>query len=466
MQQTGYRFIWSCIPSSMNDHGLSFKYTARGAAYWSIAAVFLGLVIMEGMLFVGLSLLLLPGPAMKWSVAAAVFAVLVGLPLRVLFAPLFTRHRLTGSDLVLHYGLHEVSIPRRCIRSAVPIAVPVEPIQVLGARTCLEEGRAVACFSGHGQILLSLTEPLTFPQSVIRHNPPVDKILFNVDDRDALLAAIGAAEPEPALGAEPSPARELKPAAVRPASDAAPGDFAIRTELLSRDFGQFRAVDSLVLQVRRREIYGFLGLNGAGKTTTMKMLVGLLRPTEGRALVDGHDVWKQPELAKAALGYVPDKAILYERLSGREFLEFLAQLRGLDRGRSARRIDELLALLDLERQMHLPCGSYSFGMKRKLSLAGALLHAPPVLILDEPFNGLDPRGADRLKQAFAEMVETSTIFLSTHDLATAEVVCHRVGILHQGRLIAEGRPDELREKAAGSDLESIFLELTREAADP
>jgi len=158
------------------------------------------------------------------------------------------------------------------------------------------------------------------------------------------------------------------------------------------------------------------------------------------------------------LGYVPDRAILYERLTGREFL---AQIRSMPRQEADERIADLLELLELTERADSICGAYSFGMKRKLALAGALLHRPPVLILDEPLNGLDPRSARRLKDLFAELAAGGTaILLSTHDLATAETVCHRVGIIHRGRLVAEGSTDELREIVAAPDLETVFLSLT------
>jgi ABC-2 type transport system ATP-binding protein len=195
-------------------------------------------------------------------------------------------------------------------------------------------------------------------------------------------------------------------------------------------------------------------------------MVGLLQPTAGRAWLAEHDVWRTPLQAKGALGYVADHALLYDRLSGREFLAFLAQLRGLPLDLAETRIAELLALLDLSDQAGRPCGSYSFGMKRKLALAGALLHQPPVLILDEPLNGLDPLSARRLKDLFLRLSEQgTTIFLSTHDLATAESICHRVGIIQRGRLLAEGSAAELRELASAPDLESVFLALTTPAEE-
>jgi ABC-2 type transport system ATP-binding protein len=226
------------------------------------------------------------------------------------------------------------------------------------------------------------------------------------------------------------------------------------------------AVDQLNLAITPGEIYGFLGPNGAGKSTTIRMLVGLLKPSAGRATIVGHDVWAEPLAAKRALGYVPDRAVLYERLSGREFLHFLAQMCGIPLAQAQGRIEELLDLLELRAHAERLCGAYSFGMQRKLALAGALLHRPLVLILDEPLNGLDPLSARRLRDVFAELVaQGTTILLSTHDLATAETVCHRVGVLQAGRLVAEGRPHDLRDRLAAPDLEAVFLRVTAKHAE-
>ncbi|HYC91743.1 MAG TPA: ABC transporter ATP-binding protein [Thermoanaerobaculia bacterium] len=456
----------------MKSQGIKYTYRAEGSSYWSLASVFLGLVFIEGGLFVGGALFLIESPVVRYSVAAGLAAVMMGIPLRVLLAPLFTKHTLTDDELVLHYGRHKMVVPRKLIRSASPAHEQLQGAQALSAQIDEKHHGVIASFSERGQILLELTEPQTYRLSLAGEDVPVDRILFNVDDRDDLLRRLGTQvpverKPEPiaAHAASPKSERVYVTSSSEPVPFSNANGFSIRTEGLTQAFGDFRAVDGLNLRVRKGEIYGFLGLNGAGKTTTMKMLVGLLEPTAGRAFVADHDVWSEPLQAKAAFGYVPDKAILYDRLSGREFLEFLAQVRGLDRRASGQRIEELLQLLELKRHAHVACGNYSFGMKRKLSLAGALLHQPSVLLLDEPFNGLDPRSAHRLKQLFGELSGATTIFLSTHDLATAEAVCHRVGILHHGRLIAEGRPDELHQRAAGSDLEAIFLDLTREEVD-
>ena len=242
-------------------------------------------------------------------------------------------------------------------------------------------------------------------------------------------------------------------------------NIAIRTQNLSRSFKKFNAVENLNLSIQKGEIYGFLGANGAGKTTTIKMLVGLLEPSTGQAWIAGHNAWTDPLAAKAALGYVADRAILYERLTDREFLNFLAQLRGIPLKRAKERVEHVLDYLELTEHADRLCGAYSFGMKRKLALAGALLHQPPVLILDEPLNGLDPRSAHRLKGLFIERAANgTTILLSTHDLATAETVCHRVGIIHRGQLLAEGSASELEQMASASDLEAVFLSLTSKEA--
>ncbi len=237
----------------------------------------------------------------------------------------------------------------------------------------------------------------------------------------------------------------------------------IRSENLTRRYKGFTAVENLNLAVRTGEIYGFLGSNGAGKTTTMKMLVGLLQPDCGRAWIAGHDVWKESLAAKATFGYVADHTMLYDRLTGREFLDFLAQIRGIPEQEARRHIEQLLDILELKDRADTACGTYSFGMKRKLAIAGALIHEPQVLILDEPLNGLDPLSARRLKNLFAELAANgTTIFLSTHDLAIPESICHRVGIIHKGHLLVEGSSSELRQIAGAPGLEDTFLSLTVE----
>jgi len=237
----------------------------------------------------------------------------------------------------------------------------------------------------------------------------------------------------------------------------------IRTEGLSKTFGTRVAVEDLNLEVEPGELFGFLGPNGAGKTTTIRLLTGLLRPTVGRVLIGGYDIHREPVRAKAFLGYVPDQPVLYEKLTGREFLSFMADLYRVDGTRRDQRIGELLELFDLSERGDDLIQSYSRGMKQKLAVAAALVHEPRVLILDEPTVGLDPRSARVLKDVLRALASGGvTVFMSTHVLEIAERMCTRVGIIDRGCLIACGTMEELRAQAQEdtATLEDIFLELT------
>ncbi|MBI4926680.1 MAG: ABC transporter ATP-binding protein [Anaerolineae bacterium] len=222
------------------------------------------------------------------------------------------------------------------------------------------------------------------------------------------------------------------------------------------------AVDDVSFQVNGGEIFGFLGPNGAGKSTTIKMIVGLLHPTEGEVKVGGYNVVTQPVQAKAACGYVPDEPNLYAKLTGRELLQFVGDLYGLDNARAAHRAEELLRLFGLVDAAGETTDSYSHGMKQKASLAAALMHDPKILILDEPTVGLDPKSARLIKDILRQMADRgAAVMLSTHILEIAQNMCDRIGIIDKGRLIAVGTMDELRKLGQGeSSLEDIFLSLT------
>ncbi len=240
-------------------------------------------------------------------------------------------------------------------------------------------------------------------------------------------------------------------------------DALIETRGLVKRFGAKLAVNNVSFEVRSGEVFGFLGPNGAGKTTTIKMLVGLLQPTSGAVRIAGHDVQAEPLGAKAASGYVPDTPNLYAKLSARELLRFVGDLYGLDRGRAARRIDELLRTFDLAEVADDTIDSYSHGMQQKTSLAAALMHDPRVLVLDEPTVGLDPRSARLIKDILRQMADRgAAVMLSTHILEIAERMCDRVGIIDRGELIAVGTMDELRarDSLGEASLEDIFLGLT------
>jgi ABC-2 type transport system ATP-binding protein len=236
---------------------------------------------------------------------------------------------------------------------------------------------------------------------------------------------------------------------------------------LTKRYGSLTAVDNLNLTVKPGEIFGFLGPNGAGKTTTIKMLVGLLTPTSGEAWVAGIDVAKDPVAAKRVLGYVPDTPDVYERLTARELLRFVGDLRRLPPAKTEERLEELMALFELTERQDELLGGYSHGMKQKVCIACALLAEPKVLFLDEPTVGLDPRSARLVKDILRATADGGgAVFVSTHVLEIAERMCDRVGIIQGGVLIAEGTVEELRSKAvpgkegAGASLEDLFLKLT------
>ena len=233
---------------------------------------------------------------------------------------------------------------------------------------------------------------------------------------------------------------------------------------LTKRFGPKTAVRDLTLHVAAGQCFAFLGPNGAGKTTTIKTMAGLLSPTEGSVRICGHDTIAEPREAKARMSYVPDVPYLYEKLSGAEFLLFVADMYGMARREAERRIARYVDIFDLAGYLDDLCEGYSHGMKQRVTFAASLLHDPEVLVVDEPMVGLDPRGARLVKDIFRERAEAGAcVFLSTHTLSVAEEVADRIGVIHRGRLIALGSPDEIKEgHGEASELETVFLELTRE----
>ena len=242
---------------------------------------------------------------------------------------------------------------------------------------------------------------------------------------------------------------------------------AIEITGVTKRYGNFTAVDALTLDIGEGELFAFLGPNGAGKTTTIKMIAGLLLPDRGRVRVCGHPMGRDGRLAKAQLAYVPDQPFLYEKLTGREFLEFVGQMYGLARDTMQARIGRLSDRLEMGGFLDQLTESYSHGMKQRAVLAAALLHDPRVLVIDEPMVGLDPRTVRTVKNLMGELIGGGgTVFMSTHTLEVAEALADRIGIIHHGRLIVVGSLDELRARAAESDsLEDIFLTLTADEDD-
>jgi ABC-2 type transport system ATP-binding protein len=242
-----------------------------------------------------------------------------------------------------------------------------------------------------------------------------------------------------------------------------PGHAMIAVEDLRKQFGDFTAVDGVSLRVEPGQIHGFLGPNGAGKTTTIRMIAGLLKPTAGRILVNGHDTALEPEAAKAALGFIPDRPFIYEKLTAGEFLRFHGGLYGMDDDGVEARITEMLDLFELGRWQHELVESFSHGMKQRLVMSAAFLHRPSAVLVDEPMVGLDPRGARLIKDVFRRMSERGVaILMSTHTLEVAQEMCDLISIILKGRIIAQGSVDEVRAMTGSADeqLTSAFLKLT------
>ena len=441
----------------------TFSYTAQRRGYLVTLAAFTLSMSIESSLLILVIMAAVPTTFVKVALPIAVIGLYVFLVFTI-SRPLWTKHRLTETHLELRYGSLRLDIPREAILSVKATRERLTMFQPMKARVDTKKRQLMAAFSEDGQVLLTLNKQLAV--RIGRTTSHVTRILLNADEPDRLLAALMkheqvSQEDSVAIAKVIPTVTDREP--LRVLTIAENTEVTIRLEQLTRRYRAFTAVDALDMTIRRGEIYGFLGSNGAGKTTTLKMLVGLLQPDSGRAWIVDYDVWREPLAAKKLLGYVADRSMLYERLTGCEFLNFLAHMRGLLRAESEQRIKYLLDLLELSEYADRSCGSYSFGMKRKLSLAAALLHQPQVLILDEPLNGLDPRSSRHVKDLLITLSQQgTTVLLSTHDLSVAESLCHRVGILHRGRLLVEGSASELRELAATSNLEDVFLSLTEE----
>jgi len=239
----------------------------------------------------------------------------------------------------------------------------------------------------------------------------------------------------------------------------------IELRSLTKRYGSFTAVNAVDLDVPRGELFGFLGPNGAGKTTTLRMIAGILRPSSGSVRIANIDVAANPVAAKQKLGFIPDRPFIYEKLTGVEFLRFVAGLYSQTGAEVERRGRELLALFDLEEWRDELVESYSHGMRQKLIISSAFVHKPEVIVVDEPMVGLDPKAARTLKDLFREYTRRGhTIMMSTHTLEVAQTLCDRIAIIQRGVIRACGTMDDLRASAESgvSGLEDIFLRLTGE----
>ncbi len=243
----------------------------------------------------------------------------------------------------------------------------------------------------------------------------------------------------------------------------------LKIENLSKTYNKsaVKAVDGLSLSLRPGEIFGFLGPNGAGKSTTIKALSGILSYEEGSIEICGYDLKKNPIEAKKSLGYVSDNDVIYDKLTGREYINFLADIYGVDKKTREERSKKMLELFNLTDAFDSSIKSYSHGMKQKISIIGALIHNPKLWVLDEPMTGLDPQSAYELKELMRQHCqEGNTVFFSTHVLEVAEKLCDRVGIIVKGKLVLLGSMDEIKEKVNDKSLEEIFLSVAGKTEEP
>ncbi|WP_353894162.1 ABC transporter ATP-binding protein [Proteinivorax hydrogeniformans] len=234
---------------------------------------------------------------------------------------------------------------------------------------------------------------------------------------------------------------------------------------MHKNYGDLKAVQGIDFEVRPGEILGFLGPNGAGKTTTIKICSGLLLPTEGEVTLCDYDIVKEPTQAKKQLGYVPDDPFLYEKLTGRQFLEFVGEIYDINPQNRHQKIEDMMEQLELTDKADELIGSYSRGMKRKIALMAGIIHSPKVLLLDEPTLGLDAVSAKKAKDIIKEMAykKNTAVLLTTHVMEIAEQICDRIAVINKGKLVAVGTLEELQQKAKdGTTLEEVFVNITKQ----
>ncbi|MBF0499679.1 MAG: ABC transporter ATP-binding protein [Candidatus Riflebacteria bacterium] len=248
-------------------------------------------------------------------------------------------------------------------------------------------------------------------------------------------------------------------------TDSSAQEIVIEFTGLKKTYGAFEAVKGVDLSVRRGELFGFLGPNGAGKTTIIRIMTGIIRPTDGRVSIGGVDLLAEPEKAKIRMGYIPDRPYLYEKLTPMEYFDFIGGLYALDPEIAKQRGENMLRFFSLWDWRNELIEGFSHGMKQKVAMSASLLHDPDILVVDEPMVGLDPRSVRLVKDFFLNLTKRGkTIFLTTHTLSVAEDLCDRIGIIQRGRVVALGSLDELRSRSSDVtfDLESIFLQITEE----
>jgi ABC-2 type transport system ATP-binding protein len=239
----------------------------------------------------------------------------------------------------------------------------------------------------------------------------------------------------------------------------------IAFQQIKKQYGDFHAVKGIDLAINRGELFGFLGPNGAGKTTMIRMLTGIIKPSCGKILIGGHDLYASPEKAKSQIGFVPDRPYLYEKLTPLEYFDFMGGLYNVPQPQIQEKGEEMLRLFSLWDRRHELIESFSHGMKQKVAMSAAILHDPEIFVVDEPTVGLDPRSVKLAKEFFKSLIKRGkTVFLTTHTLSVAQDLCNRIAIIRNGEIVALGSMNELQQRAKmpGNDLETVFLKITEE----
>ncbi len=499
---------------------MEFSYHRRAGGLRALATVLAATVAVDVAVVVVVAVLL-PRP---WNIGVALLGLsMLTYSIYSLTLLVRARHRVLEDRLLLTFGSFRLEVPRGSISEANLISsIPA----AAAARTWPVHRPAedTLYLTPHreGLVELKLAAPLT--ARLVRSAPPAEfsRIVLSLDEPEAFLEAIGRGGDggtngpfggnDSGKGRPDGPPRESAPGDARPAGEGSTGDLpprhstnglafsapprsaagpaltslvspapgsidaagsaettgaAIILENLTKRYGDFTAVSDVSLTVRRGEILAFLGSNGAGKSTTIRMMTGVLRPTAGRVLVHGLDVWKDGPAARRLIGYVPDTPLLYESLTAQEFLWFVGGLYELEPEEARARAAELLEMLQMSEWRDQLIRSFSLGMRRKMSIAAALMHRPQVLLLDEVTNGLDPRSARVVKDLIlAEAERGASVFLTTHILEVAGELAHRFAFIDRGRVLALGTKEEVESRLglAGATLEELFLTATQEPA--
>ena len=398
-------------------------------------------------------------------VVSAIIVVTVVFAFIFFLSIFLTKHTLTPTSLVLRQGINLKAVVD--LGNILTVAKVKAKLSIPFGIHYLADSETIQITTGTSNLIeVELLQPQIF-KPLLGRKIKAQKIVFNVDKPESFLESVTqklkktvreSKSKEQELISTPLPLASN----IRRANKA--GQCAIKVTNLTKKYDDFVAVEKLNIEVNYGEIFGFLGPNGAGKTTTINTIVGLLKPDAGSIKIGNFDLKSETLEAKAMFGYVAETPIVYENLTGAEFLQFVAKLYPVDKSDTAGRIERFLDLFNLNEWKDKPIKIYSQGMRRKIAIAAALVHNPRILILDEPTNGLDPAGIHKVKEVLFELRSKEVaILMSTHILEIAERMCDRVGIINRGRIVAQGQLSKLLKstKDKKSSLEEIFLNLTK-----